>query len=299
VWTGHFLVLIVLLSQYTQGLVLLTRRIISRTHAAVDTAILAVLVAGTVGLLRSLLLLLNNSRWTLSADDFQPCPKEPCGLDECRDRAAQQHELPGARLQGARFGSPDVFAYMEWLMFSIVGANLLRLVTLMLATQDLTVPLWEEVMLTLLLHCIWMPGFSFLVRASSFHGIERLSLLDPISGPHVGNVVVLEDIPGPSTMGRPGGGLPRPATTSAEQRESLSALLVMWIRLRVAVPLHGIFLVLVGIGALLLLVLLLVMPSVALLIQAVGESSAWAGWDPGQPCSQLWKDELEDLLWWV
>jgi hypothetical protein len=39
-------------------------------------------------------------------------------------------------------------------------------------------------------------------------------------------------------------------------------------------------------------------PSILMYLEIVRETRRWDAMDPSNPCLELWKDNLEDELWW-
>ena len=91
--------------------------------------------------------------------------------------------------------------------------------------------------------------------------------------------------------------LPAPVPSSSQGHLSVQAVILG--------ALLSIFLSLVGLGALAFLLMCLAVqlfwllaPFVGLYSAITSETASWRGIDPTQPCPQLWKDGLEDELWW-
>ena len=96
-------------------------------------------------------------------------------------------------------------------------------------------------------------------------------------------------------------GLPHPASVPSTPQRSY--VLDAVFGALSAIPYLG--LLIIGLGAIVyglaltvFLLLYLVYPCVQMYIAIVSETSAWKHWDSTKPCPQLWKDGLEDELWW-
>lgn len=56
--------------------------------------------------------------------------------------------------------------------------------------------------------------------------------------------------------------------------------------------------IVLGLGMAALQLLRLFGPSILMYLEIVRETRRWDAMDPSNPCLELWKDNLEDELWW-
>ncbi|KAK4210388.1 hypothetical protein QBC37DRAFT_485426 [Rhypophila decipiens] len=295
-WAGRVFILLAAASQYTSSLILLVRRFQSDTNAVVDTAKLVLVICGTIDLIKSLLLLAANSRWTVPHDGkFTPCLDKCCDLDECVVFKEDQG-VPNAALTQARdsfTGSYKLVPYLQWLLLSLVGSNLLRVV--LSVSHDKRVSFWKEAFIMLTIRQIWEMGLRSLYRLlGAYELIKGINLdtepqrrqddgrEDPLTAQEQAEE---STIPADGTL--PVTDRSRSTTRCGEKDVLLGVILVT----------VGFVMVLFGLVAILFQFVLLVMPSTIILAMFVGEMSTWAAWPVDEPCPQLWKDELEDLLW--
>jgi hypothetical protein len=81
-WTGRMMILFILLGQYSQAAVLLSRRILSNTAVGVDYEMSFLVLDGLAALVQSLTIMLLNVTWSLRGE-VQPCTEKLCTLPEC------------------------------------------------------------------------------------------------------------------------------------------------------------------------------------------------------------------------
>ncbi|KAM7213318.1 hypothetical protein V8F06_011329 [Rhypophila decipiens] len=292
-WAGRVFILLAAASQYTSSLILLVRRFQSDTNAAVDTAKLVLVICGTVDLVKSLLLLAASSRWTVPSEGFTPCLDKWCDLDECVVFKEDQG-VPNAALIQARdslTGSYKLASYLQWLLLSLVGSNLLRVV-LSVSHDKLHVSFWKEAFIMLTIRQIWEMGLRSLYSLlGAYELIKGINLdTEPQRDDGRENPLTAQDqeeettIPADGTLPVTG----RSTTTRGGEKDVLLGVVLATV---------GFVMALFGLVAILFQIVLLIMPSTILLAVSVGEMLTWAAWPVDEPCPQLWKDELEDLLW--
>lgn len=299
-WAGRVFLLVAAGSQYASSLILLVRRLQSSTNAAVDTAKLVLVVSGTVDLVKSLLLLAENSRWTVPNDGFTPCLDASCGLNECVAFKKEQGAPDATQPRLSFTGSRKLVPYLQWLLTSLVSSNLLRVVLSVAYAERLS--FWNDAVITLMIFRIWEIGLNFLCRVFIFYDLAKGIIVDTEPQRHGRREHPLnaqgqegeEEGDSPPTTMSSGGTLPGPATLIDRSTTRCSGMDVL---LGIVMPAVGLVIALFGLGAILFQLLFLVMPSTLLLAQAVEEMLTWAAWAVDKPCPQLWKDELEDLLW--
>lgn len=61
---------------------------------------------------------------------------------------------------------------------------------------------------------------------------------------------------------------------------------------------HGLGAIVLGLGMAALQLLRRFGPSILMYLEIVRETRRWDAMDPSNPCLELWKDSLEDELWW-
>ncbi|KAM7203301.1 hypothetical protein V8F33_002292 [Rhypophila sp. PSN 637] len=293
-WAGRVFILVAAASQYTSSLILLVRRFQSDTNAAVDTAKLVLVICGTVDLVKSLLLLAGNSRWNIPHDgEFTPCLDKWCDLDECVAFKEEQG-APNAALLQARdgfTGSYKLAPYLQWLLLSLVGSNLLRVV--LSVSHDKDVSFWKEAFIMLAIRQIWEIGLRSLYSLLGAYDLAKGINLDTEPRRQDDgreNPLTAQDQEEETTI-------PSDVTLPVTDRSTTTRCGEKDVLLGVVLATVGFVMALFGLVAILFQFVLLVMPSTILLALSVGEMSTWAAWPVNEPCPQLWKDELEDLLW--
>jgi hypothetical protein len=68
--------------------------------------------------------------------------------------------------------------------------------------------------------------------------------------------------------------------------------------IRIFLFFHGLGAIVLGLGMAALQLLRLFGPSILMYLEIVRETRRWDAMDPSNPCLELWKDNLEDELWW-
>jgi hypothetical protein len=81
-WGSRVVVLIILFGQYSQAVVLLTRRILSNTAGWIDYAMVFLILSGLAALIQSIAISLLNLSWTLE-EELRPCNESLCSLPAC------------------------------------------------------------------------------------------------------------------------------------------------------------------------------------------------------------------------
>ena len=248
-----------------QAALLLTRRYRSHTEATADLAMMLMVISGLVALTQSLIILLTGAKWMLR-EDFTPCVEQACGLLECT-----KHK--------DRLGLPNVNYNFEPFSFQLTGVP--RTVLHMLAGGHLEFLFRSPVRHSpqgLLLQCasvlmIWEHSIRFVVNMegmwNSWRGMkdQRKRRL-------------------------------RYRTDGEEPMSRLNARAVVKRTIDFVVLIFGLGVGAVGLGSMVLGLLYLVFPFIYLHASIIEETSAWRTKTASAPCPELWKDDLEDVLWW-
>ncbi|KAJ6284632.1 hypothetical protein J3E71DRAFT_389803 [Bipolaris maydis] len=276
-WGGRVLILLTLLSQYAQAGVLLSRRILSNTAAGVDYAMAFLVISGLATLLKSLTISLLNVTW-VRHEEIQPCTEKLCSLQEC---TAFKHAqgLPSQRSE-IYFFKKEVSVILTiilcdlaggWLQMSIMWWSDYSIWRLLLNLWTLQYALWDSVYYIILLHSL---------------GGQPLDKSAP-QPPDNSSPPTRQPSQTPTNSGLDEAS---PNHTKTLSWSDVSILTVISVA-GVGYTLY--FLVMVAFQ-----LILLVAPCILLYSSIAVELSAWKTLDPARPCPQLWKDRLEDELWW-
>lgn len=267
-WTGRVTILIILLGQYAQAGVLLSRRILSNTAGGVDYAMSFLVINGVAALVQSLIILLLNVSWSLRTD-IQPCTAKLCTLPECT-LSKQEQELPTYEVNRRALGF-ELVSVARRILYGMAG-GLLQLHILWSpekGTWKILYNLWT-------LKLVWESSIFYIVVLDSF---KRLALGARTSeDAHVQSQEPTRD----PTVTEPEG------ATGSDCNIIISALMfvggilsILWLLFIITVQLLALF-----------------PPCILMYWQIATELASWKHTDLVQPCPQLWKDYLEDELWW-
>ncbi|PSK34862.1 hypothetical protein B9Z65_1445 [Elsinoe australis] len=317
-WVGRLLVLIILSGQYWQAGVLLTRRMLSDTEAGVDYAMAFLVLSGLIALFRSLIILLLNVSWSLDTQ-ITPCTEKLCHLPECIALKKEQ-ELPTQELRIVIFGYNIVIipiTVLNELAGGFVAGHIIwgpyeSFVWMLMS-------LWT-------LHVAWRSTINY---AFYTEGLWKL-IADPEEKPtdntqtpsdqqQVGTVplpvssnaddddddasIATKEKPAsdtrPPSDQEPAGILPASASSNADEDDdtSISAIIFSTV-LFILVTGFGLAAIAWTCCCVAIQLFWLLAPCASLYYRIASEMAAWKGADPTKPCPQLWKDGLEDELWW-
>lgn len=326
-WVGRMLVLLILLGQYCQAAVLLIRRILSKTAAGVDYAMLLLVLSGLVALGQSITISLLNVSWTLESH-VQPCTEALCGLPECASFKEEQG-LPNTKTRAIVFGR-DIALIQRRILYQLAGGYAQLSIVLQLRDS-----FWKVLMNLLTGYFIWQSSIYHIFSIDGLRGLvtddrepqsERTmdptsdqleqpseTLPAPISEDLELQPLGTEDptsdqnqsrtLPTPIPNGSQGPSNQQqletpPAPVSNDGQEESESLTLF------GVSLFSVFFI-VGIAAIIWMCImviyqlfLLIAPCASLYTRIASETASWKNADPTKPCPQLWKDNLEDELWW-
>lgn len=276
-WGGRMSILFILLGQYTQAAVLLIRRIVSNTAAGVDYAMIFLVFAGLVALLQSLAISILNVSWMLD-DQVQPCAESICSLPECIGLKKEQ-ERPC-------FASPltisgvNITLVSRVVLYELAGGYLHLCITMPLHDS-----IWRIFATSWSMCFIWQSSIYCFSLANGFVTlISRDTELQPTQSTNGSQSSDHQQQP----QVLPGHTAHPPSTPINLSGVALGTLLFFagvaafaWLCFVVVYQL-----------------IILFLPSISLYYRIATEVSSWKSLDATAPCPQLWKDVLEDELWW-
>jgi hypothetical protein len=277
-WGSRALILIILLAQYSQAAVLMIRRILSDTAAGVDYAMFFLVLSGLTALFQSLVISLLHVSWTLDGD-LQSCTELWCNLPGCLAFKKSQG-LPCKEFRIMAFGQ-NIVSVPRTVLHQLAGGFLQCSILLRLEFSVLS-----NIMLLWVTQKCWQSTIYYAYYTEGFWSLMTKD--DPIDSTHstqdTSNSHATGTLPHPVAQGGQG--------SSSEPITIFGAL-------------AGLALSIVGLAMLAWLCLILTMqllwlitPWVALYHRIALEAASWKNVDETQPCMQLWKDGLEDELWW-
>jgi hypothetical protein len=266
-WGGRVLILIVLIAQYSQAVVLMTRRIVSDTAAGVDYAMFFLALSGLTVLFRSLAISLLSVSWTLNGD-IQPCTEALCNFPICLTFKATQG-LPDHKFRIMAFGNNIVHIPMT-ILYQLAAGFLQCSILLRLDWSPL-----HNIMALCTTHAAWR---------STLYCVAYTSELWKLITQDTSTSQVTGTLPDPVAQGN--------QHSTSESCSVPGALITI-----------GLSIVGIAMGAWMCAILCLqltwlIMPYVVAYYRIVLETAQWRYVDGAQPCLQLWKDGLEDELWW-
>lgn len=317
-WMGRLLVLIILSGQYWQAGVLLTRRILSDTEAGVDYAMAFLVLSGLIALFRSLIILLLNVSWSLDTE-ITACTEKLCHLPECIALKKGQ-ELPSQELRIIIFGYNIVIipitvlnelaggfvaGHIIWGPYESFGWMLMSLWTLHVA--------WRST----INYALYTDGLCELISDPKEKPTDDTQT--PSNQQQVGTIplpgssnaddddddasISTKEKPAsdtrPPSDQEPAGILPALASPDANEADdtSISAIIFSTV-LFILVTVFGLAAIAWACCCVAIQLFWLLAPSASLYYRIASETASWKGADPTKPCPQLWKDGLEDELWW-
>ncbi|KAJ0108438.1 hypothetical protein J7T55_002042 [Diaporthe amygdali] len=274
-WVGRVLVLLILLGQYSQAALLLIRRTLSDTAAAVDYAMLLLVFSGLVALCQSMTISLLNLSWT-SEIHIQPCTEPYCSLPECISFKKEQG-LPNKAIRAIVFGR-DIAPISRTILYHLAGG--FAQLSILGHKRD---SFWMVLMLLWGGQVSWLSSIFYIVHIDRLKALitgdqelQFMGTMDPTSDQQQS-----ESLPAP---------VPDDSHDTSDQHSGILVVAIFFI---------------VGMAAIVWLCMnvlfqlyYLVAPCISLYIDIVSETASWKNTDPTKPCPQLWKDNLEDELWW-
>ncbi|KAJ8116072.1 hypothetical protein OPT61_g2424 [Boeremia exigua] len=277
-WGGRLLVLVVMLGQYVQAAVLITRRMLSNTAAGVDYAMMFLVMSALPSLFRSLTISVLNVSWTVNRE-IEPCTEALCHLPGCAAFKDNQG-LPCRTIRIMMFGH-NIASYPRMVLYQLVGGFLQCSILLRLQSS-----VWSNIMMLGVSQYAWQSTIMYAFYVGGFWELAS-------EGSRIDSTHSAEELPENQTTGT----LPSHVEPHSPDGTSQG--------FTIADAVTALFLSVVGVAAIAWLCLLLVwqllwliMPCIAMYSRIAAETESWMRADPTQPCPQLWKDGLEDELWW-
>ncbi|KAH6839253.1 hypothetical protein B0T12DRAFT_400652 [Alternaria alternata] len=274
-WSGRVLFLVILFAQYVQAAVLLSRRIITYADATVDCAMMLMTISGLAALTKSLVVSLINMKWMLASDSFSPCTARACSLQPCRTLKTES-DLPDKPFQIVLFGC-SISALPRAVLHALAGANLQLLLLTHRAFSLRSV-------LSLTMSTKWFHDFLILlvICADSCRGLYTKNEENEPPRNNEADTAPVDDTP------------PKEVTTD----DGCFTSTLFGVGIRIFLFFHGLGAIVLGLGMAALQLLRLFGPSILMYLEIVRETRRWDAMDPSNPCLELWKDNLEDELWW-
>lgn len=275
-WSGRVLILLILFGQYTQAALLLTRRILSNAAAQVDYRMIFLVFIGIITLLQSLSISLLNASWSLCSET-QPCTESLCCLPECVILKEREGCPTSHNTIITAFGY-DISDVPRTILYGLVGGWLQ--LSVLARSED---SIWRTLM------TLWFLQFTWWSSLYSIYGIKIFrEVLYENNEPQPDNTQSaaqehLDQLPRPGT-----GNTSNPQSDAGTSTKFIFAVMfiagaasIAWILMIIVFQL-----------------VLLLGPCIASYSVLVAETSSWKDMNPDKPCPQLWKDGLEDELWW-
>ncbi|KAH7061680.1 hypothetical protein BKA63DRAFT_527982 [Paraphoma chrysanthemicola] len=271
-WFGRVLILVVFCAQYIQAGLLLTRRIMSGTSAHVDFAMSFLVISGLVALFRSLTISLINSTWTVRADSL-PCVEKSCFLPSCITFKDEQG-----------FKNP-----LFLIVFGHDVANIPRTILCWIAAgyAQITIMLHDRMspqkhLIGMFgIHTFWI-GLIHVYFTSGFG--DQLAGLNEQETNQDTNTDTNEQA------------LPRPVHENANMpTSSVTCVNIVFHTVVFTVSLAVMAFTALGIFIHLYYI---IGPCIMQYYLVQWETNKWKHMNATAPCPQLWKDGLEDELWW-
>jgi len=267
-WFGRLFLLCFTFSQYIQTIILIIRRVTTRTAAIVDCEILFLSIAGISGLVQSIIISLVNVSWEIQTDT-QPCSSPHCQVRCCREAVQNNPDLRVAALEKLNYTN------FSWIATTDASCNLMQVVLTLRLTESNLIPQRPHNLADLstvaiyLVFIIFMPIYYFSVEQHENFAMRTFlgTQPDPAS-----------QLPSSENVSRPVNSPRRPDTFWGK----VTALAGQW---------QFYFL---EVGD----VFMTVTVFFVIIYFMVNETSLWKGWEVTKPCPTMWKDELEDLLLW-
>lgn len=286
-WAGRMFFLVVLLAQYAQAALIISRRISLGRAATVDTVILMLVISGMTGLVQSLIISCIHQKWTI-VPDLEPCTNQACSLQACvAHKSASNLSSIGVF---APFGLDLTRVLRQSLYMATAGFVHLQFV-LHLKSHIMSL---KDLMLTVI-------GFHFTVHVMVYVLIAAESVQKMLSKEEPADQDPEEtSMPANSdniNSSETASTLPIPVTTPSSMDTSTSRITYPSF-LQTVMFLVGLAAIIIFLFFIVLQVWYCIAPFFISLIAMTYEIQTWKTWDHATPCPQLWKDGLEDELWW-
>jgi hypothetical protein len=267
-WFGRLFLLCFTFSQYIQTIILIIRRVTTRTAAIVDCEILFLSIAGINGLIQSIIISLVNVSWEIQTDT-QPCSSPHCQLRCCREAVQNNLDLRVAALEKLNYTN------FSWIATTDAPYNLMQVALTFRLTESNLIPQRPHNLADLSIVAIYLvpiiliPIYYFSVEQHENFAMRTFlgTQPDPAS-----------QLPSSENVSRPVNSPRRPDTLWGK----VTALGGQW---------QFYFLELGD-------VFVTVTVFFVIIYFMVNEISLWKEWKLTKPCPTMWKDELEDLLLW-
>lgn len=298
-WYGRVFLLTVFLSQYIQAAILITRRYQSQTVAMVDFAILLMVIAGLVALMQSLTILILSTKWSLR-EDFEPCAERTCRFQKCIDYKKKLN-LPTMNYDLKLFGH-NVGGIPRLLLHTFAGGNLQYFYLVVdIKKYPLYVLLWQCHNLCI----IWKSSVHFVLHLD---GVKSFLTSQEVATKLPATRTEKSASPSSSEKDRTvsvSGSSPhdRPSSNSDPSSEPVSSSMGGWSPSKgttysIVGFMIGVLSAIFGVLSIGLCLVYIFWPFIHMYRKIAIETLSWDSWDAGKPCPQLWKDDLEDRLWW-
>jgi hypothetical protein len=276
-WFGRMFILIVLSGQYVQAGLLLARRILSNTAATIDYAMSFLVLSGLIGLFRSLMISLAHTAWRLDPE-FLPCVEKQCRLPGCRTFKEEQGFPNASKLviYGYNVISIPQIA-LDWL-----AAGYAHLVIVVHDRRGFR----EHVLGLLGVLAFWhitLRSLALWNETSRSIGDDRT----PEEASIPASTAVRESLPAPVTLESQETDNPRTYSSLIWMAIFRSTCCLIMCTRPALVLLSTIFQLWYIFG-----------PCIVTHAMIASETTGWKNINATTPCPQLWKDPLEDELWW-
>ncbi|KAG8627149.1 hypothetical protein KVT40_004632 [Elsinoe batatas] len=281
-WLGRLLILIILLGQNVQAAVLLVRRIVSKRYATVDVAMFLMVISGITGLLQSLLITFIHTNWAGRSRSISIV-------------VVQQSDL----IQSRNLKLLGFINLKSGVTRMIIHMMVAGFVQLQVALEFARMPVKD-----IIFQLIGMVGSTQIVLRVL---LLAEGALDLVSKPRrdlvPDNTTTTTEFPAPelangsSTAAMTSTSAPSTPTMATSESDTRGTIFFTILFATVSI-LSG----LVAIAALLSCIVIqlwyLFGPFATIHRVIAEETSSWRDWNTKAPCPQLWKDSLEDELWW-
>jgi hypothetical protein len=275
-WFGRMFILMVLSGQYVQAGLLLARRILSNTAATIDYTISFLVLSGLIGLFRSLMISLAHTTWRLDPE-FLPCVEKLCRLPGCRNFKEQ--------------GFPNVYK-LEIYGYNVISIPKIALYWLAAGYAQLMIVLHDRrgIMKNLFALFGVQVFWQITLRSVALWNVTSSSIGDdrnPEASSIPASTAVRESSPAPVAL------------ESQEMDRSRTYSSLIWTAI-----FRSTYCLIMCIWAALVLLSTIVQswyifgPCIVTHAMIASETMGWKNINATTPCPQLWKDPLEDELWW-
>jgi hypothetical protein len=277
-WAGRMLILTVVSGQYVQAGFLIARRILTNTAATIDYAMSFLVLSGLIGLFRSFMISLVHCDWQLDPE-LLPCVEKQCRLPGCTTFKKEQGFPNGVRavIYGSNVITIPRIA-LDWL-----AAGYAQLAIVLHDRRG--VP--ANVFSMFGLFGFWHMWIYALLRwgdtSGSFGDDEKPDEASiPASTPNEEASLPAPFTPEPQEAGRP---------RLSPGFSWMTIFKIAFYSIRFILD----AVTLVGAS---LQVWYTLGPCIGMYAIIADETTNWRHMNATMPCPQLWKDPLEDELWW-